>query len=54
MATTTTEKKSKKTAWMIFLVSLVVNILVLIFAPEWCWVPLPFVLTYLVEAMDVI
>lgn len=37
--------------WLLFLVSTVVTIGLLVVAPEWFWVPLPFVLTYLVRAM---
>ncbi len=37
---------------MLFLVALAVNLLVLAVWPEWCWVPLPFTLTYLVYALD--
>jgi hypothetical protein len=34
---------------ILFLVSAVVTIGLLVVAPEWFWVPLPFVLTYLVR-----
>lgn len=37
--------------WVFFLVSTVVTVALLVTAPEWFWVPLPFVLTYLVRAM---
>ena len=49
-----TTKKDTRKYWLLFLVSLVINVLMLIFTPEWCWVPLPFVLTFLVLAMDVV
>jgi len=48
----TTENKSHASDWMIFAVSLVVMIALLIFIPEWFWLALPFVLTYLVKALD--
>lgn len=40
--------------WVIFLVSLVIMILMLMFMNEWFWVALPFVLTYLARALKVI
>jgi hypothetical protein len=43
---------SKGADWMFFLVSLVVTILLLIFVTEWFWLSLPFLLTYLVKALD--
>lgn len=36
--------------WIFFFISLVVIIALLIYASEWFWVALPFVLTYLVKA----
>lgn len=47
------DKTSNKTDWILFIVSTIVFIASLVLFPEWCWVPLPFVLTYLVKAMDV-
>jgi len=38
--------------WGIFLVSLVVMILLLMFANEWFWLALPFVLTYLAKGLN--
>jgi len=38
--------------WIITLVSLLVIIAILFVAPEWCWVPLPFMLTGFVKAMN--
>ncbi len=38
--------------WGIFLVSLVVMILLLMYANEWFWLALPFVLTYLAKAFN--
>lgn len=46
--------KSKPTDWIIFLVSTAALILLLIFANEWFWLALPFSLTYLVKALDVL
>lgn len=40
--------------WLYFIISLIAMIALLIFRPEWFWVALPFVLTYLVYAMDVV
>ncbi|MEL6139981.1 MAG: hypothetical protein AAFU67_00015 [Bacteroidota bacterium] len=40
--------------WLLFLISLVVFFLMLIFVNEWFWVAMPFMLTYLVYAMDVV
>ncbi|MFN7119391.1 MAG: hypothetical protein ACK4TA_21515 [Saprospiraceae bacterium] len=51
---TTTENKSTRTDWMLFGVSTVACIALLMFADEWFWVALPFVLTYLVRALRVI
>lgn len=45
--------KSKGLYWLITLVSLVVTILLFMFAVSWFWVGLPFLLTALVMAMDV-
>ncbi|MFK7933162.1 MAG: hypothetical protein AB8G22_06605 [Saprospiraceae bacterium] len=47
------DKTSNKTDWMIFFGSTAVLVASLLFFPEWCWVPLPFVLTYLVKAFKV-
>jgi len=46
------ESTDKSTAkyWLYFLVALVIMIVTFIFQPAWFWVPLPFVLTYLVMA----
>jgi len=38
--------------WILTLVSLLVTIGILWVAPEWCWVPLPFLLTGFVKAMN--
>ena len=46
------ESTSKRTDWLLTLVSLAVTVALLIVAPEWFWVALPFLLTYFVRAMD--
>lgn len=46
-------RKSKGLYWMVALVSLVVIILLLMFANAWFWVGLPFLITSIVLAMDV-
>ncbi len=45
---------SKGKYWLLFLVSSVAIVLLIMFASNWFWVALPFVLTYLVKAMDVV
>lgn len=45
--------KSRGKYWMLFGVSTVLMIVMLIWANSWFWVMLPFVLTYLVQALDV-
>ena len=47
-----TSSKSLGLYWLLFLVSLVVQIAMLIFMPEWSWLALPFVLTFFVQALD--
>jgi len=47
-------KKSKGLAWILAIVFSVITIGMLFFIPEWSWVPLPFMLTYIVDATDVI
>ena len=42
----------KKKYWLYFGISTVVTLGLLIFANEWFWAGLPFMLTYLVQAMD--
>ena len=37
--------------WVLFLIFLVIIIALVIYASEWFWVALPFVLTYLVKAV---
>ncbi len=43
----------KRKAGMYFLISLAIMIVLLIVEPQFFWVPLPFVLTYAVVALDV-
>ena len=50
METTSTNSKSKY--WIYFGISAAVTLVLLIFANEWFWAGLPFMLTYLVQAMD--
>lgn len=46
-----TTNNSTALDWIIFLVSTVICVLLLMFADEWFWLALPFVLTYLVKAL---
>ncbi|MBK7872055.1 MAG: hypothetical protein IPJ74_15955 [Saprospiraceae bacterium] len=50
----TTTNKSTTMDWMLFGVSTIICILLLIYASEWFWLALPFVLTYLVKAVRAI
>ena len=57
MSETTNTKENKRSRaiyWLATLVSLVATIALLIFASEWFWLGLPFVLTSAVLAFDVI
>ncbi|MEO6191283.1 MAG: hypothetical protein ABIO44_14045 [Saprospiraceae bacterium] len=46
------EKNTSSTSdWLIFLVSTAVTCGLLVYAPAWFWVTLPFVLTYLTKAL---
>ncbi|MGK0364286.1 MAG: hypothetical protein ACI85O_001343 [Saprospiraceae bacterium] len=47
------ETASKAKYWLYFLISTAAMIALLIFIPEWFWLALPFSLTYLAAAMDV-
>jgi len=49
-----TAVKSTRMDWILFLLSLGTIITLLMYASEWFWVALPFVLTYLVRALRVI
>lgn len=51
---TSQSSSSSLTDWAIFLVSLFIMILMLMYMNEWFWVALPFVLTYLAKALKVI
>ena len=46
------ERSSSSLNWLLFLISTVVMIAMLIWLPQWFWLALPFSLTYLVRAMD--
>ncbi|HQU60644.1 MAG: hypothetical protein KDD02_24135 [Phaeodactylibacter sp.] len=50
---TTTSKRSKATDWLLFLVFAVIFLAMIVYVDEWFWVPMPFMLTYLVKALDV-
>ena len=52
METTSTSKSSKGMDWILFLVFLVIFVLMLMYVDEFFWVPMPFMLTYLVKALD--
>ncbi|MBR9920441.1 MAG: hypothetical protein GYB31_06340 [Bacteroidetes bacterium] len=43
-------QKSSMLDWIIFLVSTIVFVALCFVAPQWCWVAIPFVGTYLVKA----
>jgi len=43
-----TVKDTTKSDWVIFLISLAGMIALLVYADEWFWLALPFVLTYFV------
>ena len=45
---------SKGLNWILTLVSVLGTVALLMFAPEWSWVALPFVLTFMVKAFDVV
>ncbi len=49
---TTTSKRSKATDWLLFLVSTVIFFAMIVYVDEWFWVAMPFMLTYLVRALD--
>lgn len=50
----TTSKTSKATDWLLFLVFAVLFFTFIVYVDEWFWVPMPFMLTYLVKALNVI
>lgn len=43
---------SHRSDWLYFLISTVGTVFLLWFYPAWFWVGLPFVLTYLVKALN--
>ena len=45
-------KRSRTTDWLIFGVALAITLAFLVIDPTWFWVPLPFVLTFFVKAID--
>ena len=45
-------RSSKAQDWMIFFISLIACIAFLIWLPQWFWVTLPSMFTYLVKALD--
>ncbi len=47
----TEAKKSTRTYWLIFAITLVIMLAFLVIDPTWFWVPLPFVLTFFVKAI---
>ncbi|MBP7821459.1 MAG: hypothetical protein KA010_00955 [Saprospiraceae bacterium] len=51
---TNDQTANKGKYWAIFFISTIVMIALLIFLPEWFWVALPFVCTYLALALGVI
>ena len=46
--------KSSKTDWILFIITAAITIAMLIWMSNWFWLALPFPLTYLVKAMDII
>lgn len=51
MDTTSNNNDSTRMDWILFLVFLIITIGLLIYADEWFWVTLPFVLTYFAKAL---
>jgi len=45
-------KTSTSRYWLYFLISLAICVTFLFFIPGWFWVPLPFICTFLVKALD--
>lgn len=56
MADTTQNKEGKNTMiwWLIFLITTAITIFMLMYVDEWFWLALPFSLTSLTKALDVI
>lgn len=47
----TTTNNSTRQDWMLFALFAVITIALLVYADEWFWLTLPFVLTFLVKAL---
>ena len=47
----TTQNDSTRLDWILFLVFFVVTVLLLLYADEWFWLGLPFMLTYFAKAL---
>lgn len=47
------EKSSNMKAWGLFVVWTIITLGMLVVVPQWFWLALPFMLTYLVQAMGV-
>jgi len=45
------QTENRRLYWLIFFVSLVACVSLLYFKPEWFWLTLPFLFTYLVKAI---
>jgi len=52
MKTAPRTSSQKKKAGLYFLISFILIVLLLIFEPQFFWVPLPFALTFAVVALD--
>lgn len=46
-------KKSTAKYWVFTIISFIATVALIMFAPSWFWVGLPFLCTYLVLALDV-
>jgi hypothetical protein len=45
-------KRSSASYWLLFLISLAAFVFMLIYVQAWFWLPLPFVLTFFVKALN--
>lgn len=52
MASANRSSAERKKYWLYFFISLVIFTLMLIFMNQWFWVAMPFMLTFLVLALD--
>lgn len=52
MKTAPRTRSERKKAGLYFLISFIIIVALLIFEPQFFWVPLPFVLTFAVVALD--